>query len=207
MAAPESGKDIRSRVVRLLRWILLAAAVVLLASVFVLSNSTKVRQGTIIADTKLLALASGQIDNPSFSGVTRSGNAFAISAAAALPDDPDLKKVELRNPRTMIDFETGHTLRTAAGNGLLNLNTSEAVFSNVVDLFTSNGYTAQSPALLLNFETGNVYSIGPVVADGPIGSIEAGSMTLLQNLDKNPQGNAILRFTSGVKLIYRSQQE
>ncbi|MEM7440169.1 MAG: LPS export ABC transporter periplasmic protein LptC [Pseudomonadota bacterium] len=212
MAAPQPtlgtrASDRHSTVVKMLRWILPALAVLLLASIFFLSTSNKVRQGIIIADAKLKALASGQIDNPNFSGVTSSGDAFTISALAAVPDGPTPEKIDLEAPRTTIDFENGRRLETVSGSGLLDLNTSEATLSGDVDLQTSNGYTAQSPELLINFETGNVYSIGSVVAEGPIGSIEAGSMSLLQNLDENPEGNAVLIFTDGVKLIYTAQNE
>lgn len=201
-------KDRHSTVVRILRWVLPVVALLLLASIFLLSNSSKVRQGLIIADSKLAELAIGQkITNPNFSGVTKSGDAFSISADWALPDAPSPEKIELNAPRTTIDFQNGRRLETNAGSGLLNLNSSEATLSNEVDVMTSNGYRAHSTALLLNFETGNVYSIGPVNAEGPIGTIEAGSMTLLQNLDQNPAGNAVLMFNNGVKLVYVAKRE
>lgn len=200
-------KDRHSTMVRVLRWVLPVVALLLLASIFLLSNSNKVRQGIIIADAKLKSLASGQIDNPNFSGVTSSGDAFTISASSALPDGPNPEKIELKEPRTTIEFENGRRFETVAGAGLLDLNSSEATLSNDVDLTTSNGYTAHSTALLLNFETGNVYSIGPVEAEGPIGSIQAGSMQLIQNLNENPNGNAVLMFTGGVKMVYKAEED
>lgn len=201
-------RDRHSRVVRVLRWVLPIAAVVLLASIFVLSTSNRVRQGLIIADSKLAELAIGQkITNPNFSGVTKSGDAFSISAEWALPDSPNPEKVELSRPQTTIDFKSGRRLETIADGGLLDLATSEATLSNNVRLTASNGYTAHAAALVLNFESGNVHSLGPVQADGPVGSIEAGSMTLLQNLDQKDHGNAVLMFTGGVKLIYKAKRE
>ncbi|MEM6620000.1 MAG: hypothetical protein AAF631_11960 [Pseudomonadota bacterium] len=201
-------RDRHSRFVRVLRWVLPGTALILLASIFLISNTSTVRRGLIIADAKLAELAIGQkITNPSFSGVTRSGDAFTISAEWALPDAPRPEKIELSGPRTTIDFEGGRKMETWAGRGLLDLEASEATLSDTVVLKTSNGYDAQSAALLLNFETGNLYSIGRVAAEGPMGSIEAGSMTLLQNLDENPAGEAVLIFTGGVKLIYRPKRE
>ena len=203
-----SRTDRYSRMIKVLRWVLPSLALILLASIFLLSNSAKVRQGLIIADSKLAELAIGQkITNPNFSGVTKSGDAFTISADWALPDAPTPERIELSEPRTTIDFENGRSMRTVAGRGLLNLDTSEATLSDEVNLTTSNGYTAHSNALLLNFQSGNVYSIGPVQAEGPIGTINAGSMTLLQNLDQKPKSNAVLMFTSGVKLVYKAETE
>ena len=93
-------------------------------------------------------------------------------------------------------------MRTVAGLGALNVRTNEAVLSDGVRVRTTDGYTATSTRVEINFKTGNLYSEGPVVAEGPLGSIEAGAMTLTQNLDQNPTGNAVLMFNKGVKLIY-----
>lgn len=200
--------DRHSRVVRVLRWLLPAIAVILLASIFVLSNANKVRQGLIIADSKLAELAVGQkITNPNFSGVTKSGDAFSISAEWALPDGPNPDQIELMKPRTTIDFEGGRSLKATAGSGLLDLRKSLAALEDDVDLLTANGYTARTGGLMLNFETGNASSDGTVSAVGPVGSIEAGQMELIQDLHLKPVGNAVLRFTGGVKLIYNPKRE
>ena len=42
------------------------------------------------------------------------------------------------------------------------------------------------------------------MVSGPVGMIEAGTMQLLQDLDKNPDGGeSVLIFKGGVKLVYR----
>lgn len=200
-------QDGHSRLVSVLKWVFPISALLLVGSIFVFSNTQKLREGLIIADAKLIELATGQkITNPHFSGVTKSGDAFSISAEWAMPDGPKPDKVELSKPRTTINFTNGRTMRTNAGTGALNLITSEAVLADGVDLKTTNGYSAKTAAVHMNFESGNVVSDGPVHADGPVGSIEAGSMTLTQNLHLNPAGNAVLLFKNGVKLIYKPQE-
>lgn len=204
----ETRKDTHSRVVRVLRWVLPLVALILLASIFVLSNSSKLQYGLILADSKLAELAVGQkITNPQFSGVTRGGDAFTIAAEWALPDAPKPERIELSKPRTTIDFESGRALEVAAGSGLLNLETSEATLADEVNVITSSGFVATSSSLLMNFRTGNLSSGGPVHADSPMGTIDAGSMTLTQDLDENPAGQAVLQFTKSVKLVYKPNEE
>lgn len=197
-------RDGYSRLITILKWAFPIVAILLTASIFVLSNTSKLREGLIIADATLAELAIGQkITNPHFSGVTKSGDAFSISAEWALPDGPKPDNIELSKPHTTISFKNGNTMRTNAGTGALNLMTSEAELSGNVDLHTTNGYQASSSNVQINFETGNVFSAGPVRAEGPFGSIQSGTMTLKQDLDVNPAGNAVLMFNNGVKLLYK----
>ncbi len=189
--------------VRVLKWAFPIVGVVLVGSIFLMSNANKLNELAEVIDGPLAELAVGQrITNPNFSGVTKSGDAFSIVAEWALPDGPKPNKVELSKPQTTINFKDGRTMRTTAGLGALDIRSSEATLTNGVKLRTTDGYTATSTSVEIDFQTGNLYSEGPVVAQGPVGSIEAGAMTLTQNLDQVPTGNAVLVFNKGVKLIY-----
>lgn len=189
--------------VRILKWAFPVLGIVLVGSVFLMSNANKLNQLAEVIDGPLAEIAMGQrIKNPNFSGVTKSGDAFSIVAEWALPDGPKPNQIELSKPRTTINFKNGRTMRTTSGLGALDIRSSEATLTNGVKVRTSDGYTATSTRAEINFESGNLFSEGPVVAQGPVGSIEAGAMTLTQNLDQNPTGNAVLRFNNGVKLIY-----
>ncbi len=197
-------KDGYSRMVRVFRIAFPVIALLLLASIFVLSKTSRLREALIVTDAKLAELAIGQkITNPHFSGVTKTGDAFSISAEWALPDAPSPERIDLNKPLTTIDFQDGRSLKSKSETGLLDLSKNMATLSGIVSLVTSDGYTAQSDELQLNFETGNVLSPGPVTAVGPQGSIEAGSMELRQDLNKNHfGGKGVLLFKNGVKLVY-----
>ncbi len=191
--------------VRIFRVAFPLVALILLASIFLFSNSKKIREGLIIADAQLAELAIGQkITNPHFSGVTKAGDAFSISADWALPDAPKPDSIDLNLPVTTIDFQDGRRLKSHSATGHLDLQENVAILAGGVSLLMSDGYNARSSELVLNFETGNVVSPGPVIAEGPLGSIEAGAMELRQDLYENPQGGAgVLLFKKGVKLIYK----
>ena len=196
-------RDGYSSMVRVLKWAFPVGGILLVGSVFLFSNATKLSKLIDEIDGPIAELAVGQrITNPNFSGVTKSGDAFSITAEWALPDGPKPSKVELSKPRTTISFQNGGTMRTTSGLGALDLKSSEATLSEGVSLRTTDGYTATSTSVEIDFQTGNVYSEGPVVAEGPVGSIQAGTMTLTQNFDQNQSGNAVLMFNNGVKLIY-----
>ena len=202
------SRDRYSTVVRVLQWVFPILALILIASVFVLSNSRKILDGKITLPPGIESLATGQrITNPHFSGVTNSGDAFTISADSALPDGPSPKKIQLDNPSTAIDFKDGRQMYAQAGSGTLDLNDSQATLDGNVSIRTTSQVEAQTTGVVINFETGNANSLGPVSAEGPMGSITAGGFVLTQNLDRNPPGRAVLVFNNGVKLIYTSANQ
>ena len=203
---PKNKKqDGYSRLVRVFRVAFPLVAVALLASIFLFSN--RLPTSLINIPPEVIELARGQkITNPHFSGVTKVGDAFSISAEWALPDAPQPVRIELSKPVTTIDFQDGRNLRSESSTGMLDLAKNIATLSGGVSLVTSDGYNAHSEKLLMNIETGNVFSPGPVNAIGPLGSIQAGAMELRQDLDKNQTGGkGVLLFKKGVKLVYIPQ--
>ncbi len=198
-------QDRHTKLVRLAKIALPLIAIGLFVSLFVYSKTNEIRDGLIFADEELRELASkAQITNPEFSGVTSAGDAFSVSATVARPDAPKPGRIDLENPRTTINFASGIDLDASAASGSLNIKTNIAELRDHVSLKTSNGYRAAAGAIVMNFRTGNVDGTGFVLAEGPIGKIEAEEMHLVQNLDDNPKGgNAVLIFENQVKVIYK----
>jgi lipopolysaccharide export system protein LptC len=179
-------------------------AVLLFAGVFLFTKTNPIRDGAIISGPDLAELAIGQkITNPHYSGVTKSGDAFSISAESALPNAPAPDQVDLVSPSTTIDFSDGLEVVASAENGHLNLNTNEAILTGSVLFETSDNYKAHADKIVMNFYSGNAQSPGPVEATGPMGNITAGKMNLTQDLhQKASKSGTILSFGKGVKLVY-----
>lgn len=197
-------RDRHSRHVAIAKIALPVVALGLLASLFIYSKTNAVRDGLIFADSELRRMASeARITNPRFSGVTTAGDAFSVSATIATPDAPKPGRIDLEDPETSISFASGMDLHSAARTGSLDIKTNTAHLAGDVFLETSTGYRVETAEIRMNFLTGNVESPDGVLATGPIGRIEAGSMQLLQNLDKNPDGGqSVLIFKNGVKVVY-----
>ncbi len=179
-------------------------AILLFIGIFTFNKVNPIRDGVIIPEIGLTGLAVGQkITNPHYSGVTKSGDAFSISASSALPNAPTPDLIDLVLPNTTIGFTNGLEVQSSSNFGQLNLNTQEAILTGSVSLETSDNYTASSEEIVMNFYTGNAYSPGRVTANGPMGKITAGTMRLTQDLhNKTSQDGAILSFGNGVKLVY-----
>jgi lipopolysaccharide export system protein LptC len=197
-------RDRHSRRVAIAKIALPLVGFALFASLFVYSKTNPVREGLIFADTELRRMASeAQITNPRFSGVTTAGDAFSVSATIATPDAPKPGRVDLQDPSTTVSFASGVDVAASAKTGSLDIEASTARLAGDVYLETSTGYRAETAGIELNFLTGNVSSPDGVMASGPIGRIEAGTMQLQQNLDKDSGGGqSVLIFKNGVKVVY-----
>jgi lipopolysaccharide export system protein LptC len=201
-------RDRYSRRVAIAKIALPLVALALLASLFVYSKTNPVRDGLIFADSELRRMASeARITNPRFSGVTTAGDAFSVSATIATPDAPRPGRIDLEDPSTSISFASGMDMATSAKTGSLDIKTNIARLAGDVFLETSTGYRIETGEIVMNFRTGNVESPDGVLATGPIGRIEAGSMQLLQDLDKNSGGGqSVLIFKKGVKVLYNPRK-
>ena len=204
----QRARDRYSRRVAIAKIALPLVALALLASLFVYSKTNPVRDGLIFADSELRRMASeARITNPRFSGVTTAGDAFSVSATIATPDAPRPGRIDLEDPSTSISFASGVDLATSAKTGSLDIKTNIARLAGDVFLETSTGYRVETAEIVMNFRTGNVESPDGVLATGPIGRIEAGSMQLLQDLDKNSGGGqSVLIFKNGVKVVYNPRE-
>lgn len=204
----QRARDRYSRRVAIAKIALPLVALALLASLFVYSKTNPVRDGLIFADSELRRMASeARITNPRFSGVTTAGDAFTVSATIATPDAPKPGRIDLEDPSTTISFASGLDLASSAKTGSLDIKTNIARLAGDVFLEISTGYRIETAEIVLNFRTGNVESPDGVLATGPIGRIEAGSMQLLQDLDKNPDGGqSVLIFKNGVKVVYTPRE-
>jgi len=206
--AKDLPKDRHSRLVRALRIALPLIGVLLIVSIFALSNTSALRRGLSLPDAQLADLVTGQrITNPRFSGVTNSGDAYILVADSALPDAPQPRLIDLDNPRTTIDFDSGRILQSQSLTGQVDFQENRVEMTDQVELHTSDGWSAFTEKLLLNYRTGNAHSPGHIFATGPFGTVEAEEMTLTQDLLDNPGGGkGLMRFKRRVKVIYVPKQ-
>lgn len=200
----DAPKDTYSQFVRIAKIGFPLLAILLVVGVFVFNKVNPIRDAVIISGPEFSKLAVGQkITNPHYSGVTKSGDAFSISATSALPNAPTPDLVDLVEPKTTIGFSNGLEVQTSSDIGQLNFTTQEAILTGAVYLETSDNFKAYADKIVMNFYTGNAISPGPVKATAPIGEITAGNMRLTQDLHKETSsGDAILSFGNRVKLIY-----
>jgi lipopolysaccharide export system protein LptC len=199
-----SRPDTYSQGVKVAKYVLPVIAIGLFISIFAWSNNDAMRSDKILTNSKMQDLAVNQkITKPRFAGLTQSGDAFTLEALEALPDAPQPNRIDLIKPNIEVDTTGGIGFKATAISGSVNFQDQSAQLEGVVELETTNGYTAFSDKIRIDLKSGRAISPGPVRANGPAGSITAGAMEATQSDDSNlkyPEGR--IEFWGGVRLIY-----
>ncbi len=114
-----------------------------------------------------------KILNPRFTGATRKGEPFTVSAASALPNGPKPTRIELEDAKGEIALADGRNVTATAKGGVLLPKANEVRLSGGVRIETSDGYRLTAPEAALFADEDKVTAEGGVEAEGPLGRITA----------------------------------
>ncbi|MDP5218413.1 hypothetical protein Q5Y75_14370 [Ruegeria sp. 2205SS24-7] len=191
--------DSHSRLVQFLKVLLPLAALGLLSSLFLLSDSVDPESTIPFAEGDVIErIRDQQITEPFFSGVTEKGEEIQFTADAVSPGGA-FSPAEASNLRASLTLNNGGHINLTANSGHLSMEDEVATFVGNVVITTADGLEVTTD--LLNTSTREVAGSAPgdIAGNGPIGEFTAGSMELGP---KNNDGPVHLLFKNGVKLIY-----
>ena len=200
--ARQTGRRVR-RYSRLVTWMKVAlplAALALIAAIF-FSARDRGELSDMFTAEELARLGAGlRLDNPRFAGVTEKGEPFVVRADWALPESAMARVVELENPRGEIELTDGRTLDVSAATGRLDRRRETATLAGGVTLETSDGWRIETGEVHVNFEARTARAPGPVMLEGPRGSVEAGGMRAASGADGIADGQ--IWFENRVRLVF-----
>lgn len=192
--------DRYSRMVGWLKVILPLAALVLLSTVFLLSETQEVRQDLPFADVQPGEDGlSERVLRPTFAGATEDGDLIAFVAETARPVGEGLGAVQAEEVRARIDLTTGGTISFRSDTALMAEPRGQAVLEGGVVIVSSTGYEVETEKLTAGIDRLYAETAGEVQGSGPPGRFVAGRM-VLQAADGG--GDVRMHFTDGVKLVY-----
>lgn len=190
-----------SRFVAWTKIILPLIALALLSTMFLLSR--KVDQSDIIpfstVDVDQIAQEQ-RIGAPRYSGVTLDGAAVSVGADTAKPDPDNAQIVTGTGMTAKIQTNEGVEFDLKAMNGIIDTSIEQITLQGDVELLTSTGYTIQTDGITARLGAGSLTSNSPISAKGPLGTLDAGSMSL--TTIPGTDGEYVLVFKDGVKLVY-----
>lgn len=193
-----------SRVVAWLKVIFPLSALALLSTLFLFARSIDPEQSIPFADVDVKELArEPRITAPEFSGMTADGAAITISAATAKTDPVKLEDATINRLAAVVQTPEGAELTAEADEGAIE-NARIARLTGNVEIRTSTGYTITTDELTADLDKTLISSGGKVEANGPIGRVTAGKMSVLL---QNNSGTSVLVFKNGVQVLYIPQTE
>ncbi len=167
--------DARSGIVRFLKVALPLAAVGLVAALFLASRSDLGR-GVGVSAIDFDVTEGLRLSEPRFTGVTRDGQPFAVTADWALPDGPDPDRVGLGPVRGEIEIDPHRRATLTAEGGEIRPKLSTMRLEGGVAGATSDGWRLTAPRADIDIKAETLAAQGPVAVSGPAGDIAAGAM-------------------------------
>ena len=167
--------DARSGIVRFLKVALPLAALGLVAALFLASRSD-LGGGISVSSIDFDVTEGLRLSEPRFTGATRDGNPFVVSADWALPDGPDPELVGLGPVRGEIAMDADRRVVIVADGGEIRPKLSTMQLKGNVRVETSDGYRLTAPRADVDMKAQTLAADGPVAVSGPAGEIDAGSM-------------------------------
>jgi lipopolysaccharide export system protein LptC len=191
--------DSHSRLVQLFKVLLPLAALGLLSTLFLLSDSVDPESTIPFAEGDVIErIRDQQITEPFFSGVTDKGEEIQFTADSVSPGGT-YSPAEARNLRALLTLNNGGHINLTSNTGHLSMETEMATFTGNVVITTADGLEVTTDLLSTSIREVAGSAPGEVEGHGPIGEFTAGSMELGP---KKVGGPIHVLFTNGVKLLY-----
>jgi lipopolysaccharide export system protein LptC len=190
-----------SRFVALTKLILPIIALGILSTLFLFSRNIDPTQSIPYADVDVEELAREQrIGAPNYAGVTEDGAAISITAKSVRPSQDNAKIVPATGLTAIIEDAMDGRIEIIADDGVIDTDQQFVTLQGGVQILTSTGYIINTAGVTAALNETSVVTDGRITAEGPLGTLNAGQMTL--ETQKGADGSHLLVFKGGVKLIY-----
>ncbi|WP_145962803.1 hypothetical protein [Mangrovicoccus ximenensis] len=176
----------------------------ILSTLFLLSRSGQIGEPLPWSEAELGDMAREErLGNPTYAGLTEDGSELRLSAERLTPDPGRDGIAHGRVLAARLARPDGITLELTAPEGTLDQGERVAELGGGVRIDSSNGYVATMPGARIRTNLSHLESLGPVEAEGPIGTLSAGKLTV--TAEPGTRNGTVALFTGGVHLIYRPQ--
>lgn len=142
-----------------------------------------------------------RLTNPTWAGVTDDGAALTIAASEARPEQANGAAASAAALVADLQTPDGASTQLTAANGVFDTANKSLEISGGVTITTSTGYALQTEAMTAALDRTSLVSDTALTGRGPVGTLSAGAMELVQ--DGDGTGRYVLVLKNGVKLIYQ----
>ncbi len=187
--------DAHSRRIGLLRWILPALVLVVLAAVVVWPMAKSKTLSAIVADV----VPNLMVENLHLTGIDADNQPYSLTAARAMQAGGDRNMVDLEKPQGEVTLNDGAWLAGRAGQGRYDQKNKKLWLGDAVELFHDQGYRFTTEAAQVDMNNNNAWGEKPVLIQGPFGEIQGQGFRLLDR-------GAVLIVTGHAKAILNLQE-
>jgi len=175
---PSPGGLARRRfIITLTKWLLPTAALLLLATIALWPEFTRMRDSARAAFQRVAAEIGGAtLTDARYHGVDEQGRPYTLTAATAQQDGPD--RVNLTAPKGDITLSNGTWLMVQSKLGVFLQHSGQLDLSQDVTIYRDDGTTMTTASASVDLKNGAAASSDPTHAEGPFGTLDAQGFTL-----------------------------
>lgn len=163
-----------TRFVKIMKRVLLLAALALLVAVIVYSLQPRDKNRVAMTFEHMSKISNDlAMIKPRLSGTDASGNPFVVTADAAIQDGPSMRRTRLRNIQADITLKQGRWLSVSASNGVLDIDAKKLTLSGAIVVYSDDGYELHTSGLAADLGKGIVRGDTAVIGQGPLGALHA----------------------------------
>ena len=201
-----ADRDAYSRLVAVLKVGLPLMAVVLLASMFLVTAEDEFEGGIAFSEADLDRLGRGlRISEPVLTGATRDEAPFRFTADVVVPDAVPPTRATITRLEGEVAFAGGPTVAITAPEGVIDLEADALALEGRVTVETDDGYTLVADRMEVDLVAGTLLAEGDVDGRGPMGTIAAQTLRIVP-AEGDPQ-RRVFSFGNGVRLVYRGADD
>lgn len=170
----------------------------LLSTLFLFSRTPNPQDALRFNDVDIGQLGTERrLMEPRFAGMLGDGQPVTVTAETAVQLKATPNTLQMERVETELTLKNGEMLNLTADQGAFDSLGQIVDLQGQVNALTTDGYQLVSERVLVAMTEMEMTSPGAVVLRGPGMMLEAGAMQLT-----GPEGQALLRFTGGVRLLY-----
>lgn len=110
---------------------------------------------------------------PRLTGVDDQGHPFVITAAAAIQDAKNPKRVRLNKVEADLTLEKGAWINADAATGLVDMKAGSLQLGGGINVYSDAGYELHTPSASVDLNEGVVHGDEEVKGQGPLGTMRA----------------------------------
>lgn len=198
--ARSARDNLHSRLVGFLKIVLPLIALMILSTLFLFPRPIDLEDAIPYADVDVAErVREPRMTLPGYAGMTDDGSELVLTADEARPGQGETgpSAYGLAGTLTLPD---GQSVSLTAKTALMRQEDRRIVLEGGIVLSTSDGYSIRTAGIIANLDRTGLESTAPVEAEGPPGTLTAGSMKISETTPGS--GQYVLVFNSGVRLIY-----
>jgi lipopolysaccharide export system protein LptC len=158
------------------KFVLPAAAVLLLASVILWPEFNKATDAARVVMTGFRAAMDGaRITNAHYRGVDDRGRPFTVTAATAV--QRDVEQIDLTSPNGDMTLENGSWIDVKSRFGVFTRKAQQLDLYDDVVMYRDNGTTMTTSSATVEMKAGAASSAAPTHVEGPFGTLDAAGFT------------------------------